>query len=425
MKSLWLKRSLVVFLLPLLGWQVYCQGQGGMLSEQLKQQEFLPYEAPPPHYVFSSSTLTRLAEKANEAANFEESEQLALRAFATNITSGEPASHLLQLYASQKRSAPAAEVADLAGKLWPAHTYTQSRLADYWARQQRLDKLLPIWNALLTRNGSLHATLFPVLRQLIQQPEHQDLFTPYLEKPPTWWNGFFTYLTQNADLALLDKVYTQRQTSNKNSINKEERTAYVNRLLREQDWQKAYQIWQMGAPKNLLEKKTLVFDGGFEGESSNTGFDWQISQTREVSIKPDATYGIKGKQAIHIRLKKDNPIHFQHLAQTLLLPAGDYQLNLRYRLDTFKNPKGLRWRIHCLDAANTLLTESHALKGQKSWATLNSSFTVPPQACNAQRLRLEADSPYRHDHTFEGNIWFDDIEIQPIHGEGEERAETP
>ena len=87
---------------------------------------------------------------------------------------------------------------------------------------------------------------------------------------------------------------------------------------------------------------------------------------------------------------------------------------MRYRLDTLKNPKGLRWRIHCLNPANTLLGESHALRGQKSWDTLNVTFSVPSQDCGAQRLRLEADSAYRHDHTFEGHLWFDDLAIQPI-----------
>ncbi|OQX01967.1 MAG: hypothetical protein BWK73_44305 [Thiothrix lacustris] len=392
---------------------MYLQGQGGMVSERLKQESPEPYTAVDPSYHLTAKALTRLAEKANEAGKLDESEQLALQGMARNITSGEPASHLLQLYASQKRSQQATEAASIAGKLWPAHTYTQTRLADYWARQQRLDKLIPTWNVLLTRNGSLHATIFPVLQQLLAQEEHKALFSPFIKKPPTWWSSFFNHLAQNAEPTLLNSVYEQRQKS-KTPISKEERTIYVARLLRDQNWANAYQIWQTGISPKLLNKKNFIFDGGFEGDSFNSGFDWQISQTREISIKPDVTYGIKGKQAIHIRLKRDNPVHFQHLSQTLLLPADEYQLSMRYRLDTLKNPKGLRWRIHCLNTASTLLGESHALRGQKSWDTLNVTFSVPSQDCSAQRLRLEADSAYRHDHTFEGHLWFDDLAIQPI-----------
>ena len=409
----WLKRSLSLTLLPLLAWQVYLQGQGGIISERLKNESPEPYAAVDSRYHLTASALTRLAEKANEAAQLDESEHLALQAMAQNITSGEPPSHLLQLYASQKRSQQANETATIAGKLWPAHTYTQTRLADYWARQERLDKLLPIWNVLLTRNASLHASTFPVLQQLLAQDEYKALLTPFIEKPPKWWPSFFNHLAQNAEPALLNSVYEQRQHS-KSPVSKEERATYVTRLLRDKDWHNAYRVWQAGIPPQLRDQKTLVFDGGFESNSINSGFDWQMRQAREVSIKPDVTYGIKGKQALHIRLKRDNPVHFQHLSQTLLLPAGDYQLSMRYRLDTLKNTKGLRWRVHCLNTASTLLGESLALRGQKSWDTLNASFSVPSSDCVAQRLRLEADSAYRHDHTFEGHLWFDDIAIQPI-----------
>lgn len=420
----WLKRSVGVTLLLLLAWQVYLQGQGGMLGEQLKQDKTLAYAPVDPNYAMTAAALTRLAEKANEAGKLDESEQLALRAMARNITSGEPPSHLLQLYASQKRSEAANAVATIAGKLWPSHTYTQVRLSDYWARQQRLDKLIPTWNVLLTRNPSLHPKLFPALQTLSADDANQVLFAPFIADPPLWWQAFFNYIAQNSDSSLLKKLYEQRLKS-KTAITKEERNIYVHRLIRDKAWQTAYQVWQTGIPEKWRNPRPLLFDGGFESNSFNTGFDWQLSQTREVSIKPGVTYGIKGKQAIHIRIKRDNPVHFQHLAQTLLLPHGDYRLMMRYRLDTFKNPKGLRWRLHCLDNANTLLGESHALRGQKSWDTLSVTFSVPDhQDCIAQRLRLEADSPYRHDHTFEGSLWFDDLAIEPI-TEQDRNADTP
>jgi hypothetical protein len=426
-KSLLLKRSLLICLLPLVGWQVYNHGQGGIIGEQIKQQpESLPYAPVSEPYRLTADTLTSLAEKANEAAKFEESEQLALRALAENLTSSRPASHLLSLYASQKRSQQAGEVADIAGKLWPAHTYTHSRLADYWAHQQRMDKLVPEWNILLTRNPGLRPQLFPVLLEFAKQAEYAPLLKPYIEHPPLWWNSFFDYLCQQAEPELLQQIYQQRLDVKASPPEKTERTAYVNRLLRDKQWQNAYAIWRTGIPSKPQQTATTerVFDGGFEGETANTGFDWQMDQSREVSITPDRTYGMKGQQALHIHLKRDNPVQFQHLSQRLLLPAGDYQLSMRYRLDSLKNTKGLRWRIRCLDAPDTILAESHLLNGQKPWDTLTVAFTTPPMGCEAQLLRLEADGTYLHDHTFAGNLWFDNVSIQAADA-GENRAESP
>jgi hypothetical protein len=422
-KSLLLKRSLLVCLLFLASWQVYSHGQGGMLGEQLKQPEPLPYAPVNDAYRLTADALTTLAEKANESAKFEESEQLALRALADNPTSGRPASHLLSLYASQKRSKQAAEVADIAGKLWPAHTYTHTRLADYWSHQQRMDKLIPEWNILLIRNPELRPQLFPILLQLAKQTDYAPLIKPYIEQPPLWWQEFFNYLCQNAEPELLQQIYQQRLNS-KVAIEKTERTAYVNRLLSDKQWRNAYAIWRTGIISKLKQTTGLVFDGGFEGTTANTGFDWQMDQSREVSISPDRTYGMQGQQALHIRLKRDNPVQFQHLSQRLLLPAGEYRLSMRYRLDSLKNSKGLRWRIRCLDAPDTVLAESHLLNGQKSWDTLTMAFTTPSTACEAQLLRLEADGPYLHDHTFAGNIWFDNVSIEAASTE-ESHAESP
>ena len=132
-----------------------------MVGEWLKQESPEPYAAVDPSYHLTVKTLTRLAEKANEAGKLDESEQLALQGMARNITSGEPPAHLLQLYASQKRSQQATEAASIAGKLWPAHTYTQARLADYWARHTPRPRA---WQRVLHHHG------FPWLHPPLRRP---------------------------------------------------------------------------------------------------------------------------------------------------------------------------------------------------------------------------------------------------------------
>ena len=63
---------------------------------------------------------------------------------------------------------------------------------------------------------------------------------------------------------------------------------------------------------------------------------------------------------------------------------------------------------------NDNLVESQRFQGQQAWHDLSVKFDVPSNRCNVQLLRLEASSPYRHEHYFDGDLWFDEIKLQPV-----------
>lgn len=419
----WLRRIPVLLLTPIIIWLLVSRGVGSIVSEALTSEDNNSgdhtYQPVNPLFSLTANARTALSEQAAQGQHPAEAKQEALLALGQDPTSGKAAADLLTLFEHEKDLNRANQMADLAGKLWSAHTYTHSRIADYWLRQQRLDKVIPEWNILLIRNPSLQASLFPTLENIIATPDLNKLLAPYISEPPNWWNGFFAYLAKKeGNLDLLRQLYQQRLDS-KVALDNQERLNYVNRLLREKLWQEAYFAWLGGLKEDQLKLSQLVYDGGFEGELSNSGFDWNLQPTKEMKIEPDITDGIQGQQALHISLHNIKPVPFQHVSQRLLLAAGDYQLKMRYRLDNLKNPKGLRWRIHCLDNPNTLLGESTALKGRSPWDTLKLNFTVPATDCQAQLLRLEADSPYIYEQIFDGNLWFDDVSIQLHKGEGQ------
>lgn len=412
----WLYRSVVLILLCLFAWQIYTHGMGRRTAELLEQEAFEGYHPLNSAFQMKADTLVALAERANESGESAIAEKTALRALAENPTSGRAASHLLSLYNSNSSIATSVnitDIADIAGNLWPAHTYTHSRLADYWAKQGRIDKLIPEWNILLIRNPQLRQQLFPNLYQIAARPEYSDLLTTYINHPPLWWEQFFSFLSHDAQIEFLRQVYQQRQQSPVPLTDEEKRT-YIARLLKDKLWNEARQAWLQGLSEAQQKQVGLVYDAGFEGKSFNTGFDWQLSETKEISIKPDITYGIKGQQALHIHFRKGQPVNFQHVAQKLMLAPGQYQLSMQYRLDSFRSNKGLRWRIHCVENEETLLTETEAFTGQKNWSTLSSPFNVPQDGCAVQLLRLEADSRYRHDQVFEGHLWFDNVSITQV-----------
>jgi hypothetical protein len=85
---------------------------------------------------------------------------------------------------------------------------------------------------------------------------------------------------------------------------------------------------------------------------------------------------------------------------------------MRNRLDSFKNEKGLQWRVECVDDSSEVLGESMPLLGTQPWSELALNFVVPEEGCPVQRLALVSPTDKLHDHLYEGILWFDDVAIR-------------
>ena len=359
----------------------------------------------------SSKTLVFQAQSLSVALP-ELSESLAISALSRDPTSGRAATHLMSLYEAQGRNVEADQVAILASQLWPSHTYTRSNLADYWFRRNRPDKQIEEWNVLLTRDKSFREQLFPLLMEIVERDDLSRLIVPLTETPPVWWDSFFTYLSKKLELSRFEVLYRQR-ASTEVPLSTSEHNSYVARLVKERRWQEANDAWFIALAPRQMRFSGLIFDGGFESGVFNQAFGWRITRSKNPKIKPDITYGIKGRKALQVSLRKQDPINFKHVSQRLMLENGSYMLTMRYRTDTLKTTKGLSWRIRCIEGSKEILGESLPLLGSNPWSSLVIEFNVS-KSCPVQLLRLESTSRFRHDHFYQGSAWFDDFVINAV-----------
>lgn len=410
-----LRKLLAIGLLFGCGWLLFVYGNGKVLSATLLEADELAQPVAIPAYV-SADALVRAAEKQLSTS---EPAVLALRALAQDPANGGAAAFLLTQFVAEGRELEAATIAELAGRLWPVHTYTHSRLADYWISQDRVDKLIPELSVLMIREPGLRRAFFPVVETLTVGSDDLTLLKPYINAPPNWWSGFFAYLSTRVAVDTLTNIYQLRLASDV-AVDASERSSFVRRLIREGSWSEAFQQWQAGLEGE--QRARLVnglYDGGFEGEAFGLEFGWVFGRDKSFEIKPRSTYGMSGKQALQISFRQGlNRINFKHLSQTLLLAPGSYELSFESRLDALKNPKGLVWRVRCSSEADSLLAEGVPLVGRHPWQTSSFQFRVP-KACAVQSLRLEAVSQYPHEHVFAGQLWFDDVALKSVSGVSE------
>jgi tetratricopeptide (TPR) repeat protein len=355
----------------------------------------------------------KLAEQAESAGNLPQAQDYALRALSVDLTNGQASSKLISIFSSQGKQAEAAAWAELSGRLWTAQSYPHIHLAAYWNQQGKPDKMLDEWNILLTRDPGLGAGLFPHMQALAIAPATMDLFDKFASSPASWWPAFFNSLVRDKQTpANVLAHFHQLRRQARLPLAEADTTAYVNRLIAEKNWAVAHDVWLSGLPAEEKKFNTdLIYDGGFEGERHNTGFDWSFTSNRQIKIEPDMTFGMEGRRALHLAFNTTQHINFQQLSQQLVLPPENYVLALRFRADNYRTAKGLQWRLYCQEDKQ-LLAESPPLRESTPWTSLNVAFKVPAENCPVQLLRLEASSPYAHEQVFSGDLWFDAVTIK-------------
>ena len=175
----------------------------------------------------------------------------------------------------------------------------------------------------------------------------------------------------------------------------------------------AYLNWANQLPAATQLELGNLFNGGFEHEPLGGEFDWQFEHIPGASIDLAFRNGVTGEKALRVRFD-DRRVLFNHVRQTLVLPAGSYRFSGQGFSDELRTELGLVWSVQCL-GSGTGLALSEPWKGRsQQWEAFSMEFTVPNDQCLAQSLILKLPARIPSEQTIGGAIWFDELRIQKI-----------
>ena len=266
-------------------------------------------------------------------------------------------------------------------------------------------------DVVLTFGGSLREQIFPVLLNLAEDPATREIaHAKLLKQRITWWPQFFNYAAAKATNIETLRALFQMQTGGPNAVTTEGLRAYLQRLQRENLWIESYLVWLNHLRKDQLNAVGNLFNGGFEEEISNLGFDWIVTPASQVVVDTATTYGATGHKALRVVFRGPR-IQFQHVHQYLMLDPGTYALHGRVRPENLEDIRGpamvhlLRWQH------NSAHAHSERFTGTDHWQHFTVQFQIPVQGCTVQMLRLELAGRSALDFEAKGVIWFDDLSI--------------
>lgn len=373
-----------------------------------------------------SFALERLATQRLAEKKYNSSILLAQQALLNNPSSGHAASTLLQLYKESGNHILAEQASNITYKLWPSHTLSLIHVADYEAHKGNLRKAIQLWDAILTQNietkwgkeNNFKNSIFPVLEQILANKETRHYMDAFFASPPTWWNDFFRHIsTQTNDITTLRTFYN-KATENQQNFPKDQRLTYFQRLIRENHWEEAYNLWLSDLQRQELPFAQGIFDGGFEGSRFNEGFSWRLAPKSNIQVYKDRLTKASGEYSLKVSFTSWVSDYWGYINQLLFLSPGEYTLTLKSR-SSLRGQKGMRWIMRCarkekylLDNDATLLGSTTAIRGDTPWTEINMTFLVPEaDDCKAQVITLIHAGGSEEENRVRGDLWFDDIAI--------------
>jgi len=263
---------------------------------------------------------------------------------------------------------------------------------------------------MLRMQPELHQFLFNLLVALAVQPEAQDNVTDLLLRQPPWRPAFMSRLIDRSPDGVMLFRLMERLRRSPEGLADAELTSWIDRLVRDRQWGAAYLIWAQSLSPDAGQRIGNVFNGSFEREPSNSGFDWRVVPIPGAQVSRVQVTGADSQLALRIAFE-DRRVPFQNVRQLLSLAPGSYRLEGRVRLDDLRSERGLVWTLTCAEDKRPI-AETEPISGRRSWGGFLLDFAVPATDCGGQWLTLRIPARIPAERRVGGVAWFDDLKIQ-------------
>lgn len=254
--------------------------------------------------------------------------------------------------------------------------------------------------------------LLPVLRVLAVSPPSQPALATVLLRHPPWRSDVVADLNQRAPDTAGLFLLINRLSHAPGGLDERELSTWLDRLIRERQWGAAYLAWVDSLDPSARQRIGNVYNGGFEQDPSQLGFDWHFDRVPGARIDRAQVTGAEGQLALRVAFE-DRRTPFRNVRELLALDPGRYRLQGRMRLDDLRTERGLVWSVSCAED-NKALVDTDPMRGRRPWQDFTSEFDVPGQGCGGQWLTLRIPARIPAEQLIGGVAWFDDLRVERI-----------
>lgn len=205
--------------------------------------------------------------------------------------------------------------------------------------------------------------------------------------------------------------------------------AYIDRLLARKRVMEALSIWNdilrktrsgltdhrlprnPGSASDRPRPASLIWNGSFEYEMLQGGFDWRYHDTEALRFRIDTANRMEGLKSLHMTFGGEN-LASAFLHQILPIPeAGPYQVDFYLRTDGLTTDQLPYFLIRGYPDAAGASARSDFFPATADWSKVSVPFVAIP-GCSAVHLILLRNSSSKFDNKIKGSLWLDGFTVR-------------
>jgi hypothetical protein len=285
------------------------------------------------------------------------------------------------------------------------------RAANFHFQIGEIKKALPITARILTLISAYDPIIFSEYTRLVDQIE--DVLQYGLPNDRRAAKSWMRFLIQSGRLDDAQRTWhwvVMHGYADDASVGE-----YVEFLIRQghPDWAASTWTQYLGTRSGDYRKSTYLFNGGFESESTQSPFDWNVAHTRGVEVARDCTTAWSGKCSLRISFAGTRNLDFAAASQLTLVQPGPYRFQASIRTEGLTTDQGVRFRISDAEVPARLNVIVGQFTGTKSWSAVEHDLVVPP-ATRLLQVQAIREPSMKFDNKVGGTAWIDDLKLEPI-----------
>lgn len=188
-------------------------------------------------------------------------------------------------------------------------------------------------------------------------------------------------------------------------------------------WRQAIDVSEW--PRKAQDGASLVFNGGFEHDFANGGFDWREQETADASFALDTEIRNSGMRSLRVSFKGKSNLDFHHIFQYVPVEPGHrYRFVAYLKSSSLSTDSGIRFLIEdpLRPSMPQILTKG--VTGTLPWTRIETEFSAGPDTRLAS-IVLRRTPSLKFDNKLGGAVWVDDVSLVERTSDGNEKGASP
>jgi hypothetical protein len=174
-------------------------------------------------------------------------------------------------------------------------------------------------------------------------------------------------------------------------------------------WKQA--LFAARIPSDADSTGSLVWNGSFERDLLNGGFDWRLRPIEGAEMDWDEQYAHSGRRSLRLDFDGSANVDFQNVWQYVAVqPSTRYRFSAYFRAEDVSTDSGMRFEIRDLSRPGNPSRFTPNIVGTQPWAGADADFATGPDTKLLQIVLRRARSE-KLGNKIRGTVWVDDVAL--------------